>query len=328
MDPLNYGHLYYFWAVAREGHLTRAADALNVSQSAVSVQIKRLEDALGQRLFERVGRRIALTGAGRRALDHADAIFGMGQRLQRAMSGGTSAGRAVLRVGAVSTLSRNFQIAFLGPALGRDDATVSIRTGALRTLARMLERHQIDLLLTNSLPPRDETAPWIAELVATEPVVLVGRRDRVARHRTWQEMLAREPLVAPTADSAVRAGFDLLTSRLGIAPTFAAEVDDMAMLRLLARADAGLGVMPAIVVRDELATGVLVEAARLPELDERFYALHLPREFPHALIAPLIAASRDRAAASSSTPARSTSATRPRAAASAPPRRDRRPARK
>lgn len=301
MNPLNYGHLHYFWAVAREGHLTRAADALNVSQSAVSVQIRRLEEALGQKLFERIGRRITLTDAGRRALDHADAIFGLGQRLQRAMEGGTQPGRTVLRVGAVSTLSRNFQMAFLAPLVGRDDATVSIRTGALRTLARQLERHQLDLLLTNSLPPRDETAPWIGELVATEPVVLVGRKARVARHRTWEELLAREPLVAPTADSAVRAGLDRLTSRLGLAPTFAAEVDDMAMLRLLARADAGLGVVPAIVVRDELATGVLVEAARLPDLDEHFYALTLPREFPHPLVAPLIGAARA-AAATAATP--------------------------
>lgn len=292
MNSLNYGHLQYFWAVAREGHLTRAAESLHVSQSAVSAQIRRLEESLGQRLFDRVGRRMVLTEAGRRALDHADAIFGIGQRLQRAMRGPAGAARQMLRVGAISTLSRNFQLAFLSPALGRDDVTVTIRTGSLPALSRMLERHQIDVLLSDVLPPRSHTTPWLAERVASQPVNLVGHPARVGRGRPWRRLVAEEPLVAPTADSALRAGFDLLTSRLGIVPTFAAEVDDMAMLRLLARNDVGLGVVPSIVVRDELASGMLVEAARLPELHEDFYAVTLPREFPHPLVASLTSAAR------------------------------------
>lgn len=295
MSHLNYGHLQYFWAVAREGHLTRAAESLHVSQSAVSAQIRRLEAALGRRLFERVGRRMVLTTAGRQALDHADAIFGIGQRLQRAVQG-AGAARQVLRVGALSTLSRNFQLAFLQPVLGRADVTVTIRTGSLPALSRLLGRHQIDVLLANSLPPRDDATPWIAERVASQPVNLVGHPSRLRRSRDWKALIAGEPLVAPTADSVVRAGFDLLTTRLGLTPTFAAEVDDMAMLRLLARNDVGLGVVPSIVVRDELAAGLLVEAAQLPGLREDFYALRLPREFPHPLVASLTADARERLA--------------------------------
>jgi LysR family transcriptional regulator, transcriptional activator of nhaA len=295
MSHLNYGHLQYFWAVAREGHLTRAAESLHVSQSAVSAQIRRLEESLGCRLFERVGRRMVLTDAGQRALDHADAIFGIGQRLQRAVQG-AGAARQMLRVGAHSTLSRNFQLAFLSPVLGRADVTVSIRTGPLPALSRMLGRHQIDVLLASSLPPRDDATPWIAERVASQPVNLVAHPARLRGARDWRRLIAEEPLVAPTADSVVRAGFDLLTTRLGIVPTFAAEVDDMAMLRLLARNDVGLGVVPSIVVRDELAAGVLVEAARLPGLREDFYALRLPREFPHPLVAALTADARTRLA--------------------------------
>ncbi len=293
MSHLNYGHLQYFWAVAREGHLTRAAESLHVSQSAVSAQIRRLEDSLGCRLFERVGRRMVLTDAGQRALDHADAIFGIGQRLQRAVQG-AGAARQVLRVGALSTLSRNFQLAFLSPVLGRADVTVAIRTGPLPALSRMLGRHQIDVLLANSLPARDDATPWIAERVASQPVNLVGHPARLRQARDWQRLIAEEPLVAPTADSVLRADFDLLTTRLGITPTFAAEVDDMAMLRLLARADVGLGIVPSIVVRDEVASGILVEAAQLPDLHEDFYAISLPREFPHPLVASLTADAKSR----------------------------------
>lgn len=287
---VNFGHLHYFWSVAHEGSLTRAAQALNVSQSAVSVQIQKLEHALGQALFERRGRRLVLTDTGRLALDHADAIFELGGRLERSLRRGEAPGRQFIRVGAVATLSRNFQLTFLSPVLGRPDVGVAIRSGPLRALLQMLESHQIDVLLSNVAPPRDSNVPWLAELIAAQPVALVGRPARLAGARQWRTLLAREPLVVPTLDSGVRAGLDQLTHRLGITPAFAAEVDDMAMLRLLVRQDVGLGVVPSIVVRDELAAGTLTEVATLPGLEETFYAITLPRQFANPVVAQLIAA--------------------------------------
>ncbi len=292
---INYGHLRYFWAVAHEGSLTRAAAALNVSQSAVSVQIQKLEASLGRPLFERQGRRLVLTEAGRRALDHADAIFEVGGRLMRSMRSDTQPARQVVRVGAVATLSRNFQLAFLSPALHRPDVGITIRSGALRVLLRLLESHQIDVLLSNVAPPRDKGLPWLTRLVAQQPVSLVGHRDRIGRSRNWRALLAREPLVVPTMESGIRAGLDLLLHSLGLSPTFAAEVDDMAMLRLMVRQNVGIGVVPSIVVRDELESGDLRQVARLPGLRETFYAITLPRQFVNPMVAGLIdaAASAD-----------------------------------
>ena len=74
MKQMNYHHLRYFREVARQGHLGRAAELLNVSQSALSIQIKQLEDRMGHAFFDRVGRGLVLTEAGRIALDHADRI--------------------------------------------------------------------------------------------------------------------------------------------------------------------------------------------------------------------------------------------------------------
>ena len=114
ISRLNYHHLRYFREVALEGHLSQAASRLNVSQSALSTQIRQLEDRLGHPLFERVGRRLELTEVGRIALDHADRIFATGRELLATLE---QAGEAIppLRVGASSTLSRNFQIRFLAP---------------------------------------------------------------------------------------------------------------------------------------------------------------------------------------------------------------------
>jgi LysR family transcriptional activator of nhaA len=298
---INFGHLRYFWAVAHEGSLTRAAAALNVSQSAVSVQIQKLEESLGRPLFERQGRRLVLTDAGRRALDHADAIFEVGGRLERSMRSDAQPARQIVRVGAVATLSRNFQVAFLSPALARPDVGITIRSGSLRIVLRMLESHQVDVVLSNVAPQRDTGHPWLTRLVAQQPVSLVGRRERIGTTRNWRTLLSREPLVVPTMDSGIRAGLDLLLHSLGVSPTFAAEVDDMAMLRLMVRQDVGLGIVPSIVVRDELASGDLTQVARLPGLRETFYAITLPRQFVNPIVPTLIDAA---AGAAEGTPSR------------------------
>ena len=284
MTSLNFHHLRYFWAVAHDGNLTRAAERLHVSQSAVSVQIKQLEQELGHALFERRGRQLALTEAGRIALDHADAIFKTGEELVGTLRERGDATRTVLRIGALSTLSRNFQLAFLEPVLGRDDVEVVVRSGPLTELLRALEAHQLDVLLANAAPLRDASTAWVPHLIDEQPVSLVGHPDRVRDGMTRDELLATEPLVVPTVESAIRTGFDALVDRLGIHPTIAAEVDDMAMLRLLARENIGLSVVPPIVVRDELASGALVEIEELPDLSEPFYAITLRRRFPNPLL--------------------------------------------
>ena len=141
MSTLNYHHLHYFWAVAHEGHLTRAAEKLHVSQSAVSVQIQKLETALGHPLFHRRGRSLELTEAGRIVLDHADAIFSLGRELVGTL-GEAGAERTVLRVGSMATLSRNFQTRFLAPLFGREDVELVIRSGRFADLLRSLEAHR------------------------------------------------------------------------------------------------------------------------------------------------------------------------------------------
>jgi LysR family transcriptional regulator, transcriptional activator of nhaA len=139
---LNYHHLRYFWAVAHEGNLTRAAERLHVSQSAVSVQIQKLQQQLGHELFERRGRKLVLTEAGSIALDYADTMFELGDELVGTL-GESGVTRRVLRVGALATLSRNFQLRFLQPLLNRDDVELVLRSGSLGDLLRSLETHQL-----------------------------------------------------------------------------------------------------------------------------------------------------------------------------------------
>jgi len=287
MRDLNYHHLRYFQAVAHDGNLTRTADRMNLSQSALSSQIRTLEARLGHALFERRGRGLHLTEAGRIALDHADAIFAAGDDLVATLA---EAGRprAAIRVGALSTLSRNVQMRFLQPVLGRADIEIVLRSASASELLPALQALALDVVLTTVAPTRDTATPFIAHRIAEQGVGLFGTPRRIATAGTLAEMLTANPVVLPTLGSGIRAGFDSLVARLDIRPQIAAEVDDMAMIRLLAREDVGLAVVPPIVVRDELAAGILVEASCRLAITETFYAVTIARRFPNPLLAFLL----------------------------------------
>ena len=285
--PLNYHHLRYFWAVAHDGNLTRTAQRLNLSQSALSVQIKQLEDRLGQTLFERRGRQLHLTEAGRIALDHADAIFSTGQELVATLTG-TVQTRKALRVGALATLSRNFQVGFLRPILSRMDVEVILRSGSPTELLEGLETLNLDLVLMNRPPPNDSLTPYETHQIGEQEVSIVGTPERLDPNRPISELLLDQPFILPTTDSSVRTAFDAMASRLSVRPQIAAEVDDMAMMRLLAREDIGLALVAPIVVKDELSSGRLKEANEHPRIKETFFAITLRRRFPNPLVQDLL----------------------------------------
>ncbi len=289
MSTLNYGHLRYFRAVAHDANLTRTAARLGVSQSVLSVQIRKLEARLGHALFERRGRQLQLTEAGRIALDHADAIFASGDELVDALNH-RSAVRQRVRIGARATLSRNFQIGFLRPVLALSDVEVVLRSGSTGELLADLAALNLDIVLTNEPPPVDTSVAYIAHQLAEQPVSLVGAPVLLAGSGGGDiaALLSVCPVILPASGSSVRTGFDALASRLGIRLNIAAEVDDMAMMRLLAREATALAVLPPIVVADELATGHLVEADRLPGIAEVFYAVTVQRRFPRPILARLL----------------------------------------
>lgn len=287
MATLNYNHLRYFWAVAHDGNLTRTAARLNLTQSALSVQIRKLEDRLGHALFERRGRKLHLTEVGRITLDHADAIFATGDELLGTLHN-ARASRQTLRVGVQATLSRNFQLEFLQPVLGREDIQIVVRSGNPTDLLAALQSLSLDIVLVTQSPSQDALNPFVFHRLSERAVSLIGTPKRLRRRLALADRLRKNPVIVPSKDTSIRTGFDAMMDRLGIRPQIAAEVDDMAMLRLLARADIGLAVLPAIVVTDEITAGVLIEGHPLDGIIEVFYAVTLDRRFPNPLVRELI----------------------------------------
>jgi LysR family transcriptional activator of nhaA len=215
---------------------------------------------------------------------------GGGINIGRAGANGGEDKGAALREADQPTLSRNFQLAFLQPLLDRADLQMVLRSGGPAELLAELRALNLDVVLMDRLPAVGPGPALVGHRVARQRVGLFGTPKRLREGGSLQELLARHPVIVPGPESGLRAEFEALANRLRVAPRIAAEVDDMAMMRLLARQDVGLAVMPAIVVRDELRAGTLMRATPLSGLVETFYAVTIARSFPNPLLRPLLKA--------------------------------------
>ena len=279
MRQLNFHHLYYFWVVAKEGHLTRAAQQLHVSQSALSSQIKQLQEQLGHELFSRDGRSLRLTEVGHLVLEYAESIFNLGSELLALTESGELQRLQRLRIGSVATLSRNFQENFLRPVIGEAKIKLVIRSASLEELLEQLRVHRLDLILSNRAVAADTSTPWRCQQIAEQSVCIVGPPGKTAKTFRFPQDLGTLALLLPGPNSEIRNQFDLLCEQHGVEVDPYAEVEDMAMLRLLARDSGGLAVVPEVVVQDELESGRLQRYCVLDTVVERFYAITAKRHF-------------------------------------------------
>jgi LysR family transcriptional activator of nhaA len=156
-------------------------------------------------------------------------------------------------------------------------------------LLSLLKAHRLDVVLANQVPLRDAATSWTARLIAEQPVSLIGTSKRLKGRTDFRTLLTEEPVILPTADSGYRNDIDLIAEQLDHPLRIIAEVDDMAMMRLLAREDIGLAILPPVVVTDELQNGRLVEACVLPGIKEVFSAITLKSQFPNPALNALFA---------------------------------------
>ena len=292
MRDLNFHHLYYFWMVAKEGHLTRAAEQLHVSQSALSTQIRQLQTQLGQELFTRDGRSLRLTEIGHLVLEYAESIFSLGSELLALTESGELQGLQRLRIGSVATLSRNFQENFLRPVIGEANIKLVMQSASLESLLEQLRVHKLDLILSNRAVAADNSTPWRCQQIAQQSVCIVGPPGKRAKTFRFPQDLGDLPLLLPGPSSDIRSQFDLLCNEHEVEVDPYAEVDDMAMLRLLARDSGGLAVVPEVVVQDELESGRLQRYYVLEDVVERFYAITAKRHFEMVALTTLLDKSR------------------------------------
>ncbi|RUO23288.1 LysR family transcriptional regulator [Aliidiomarina iranensis] len=289
MSRLNYKHLYYFWRVAASGSLTATAQQLHVSQSALSMQIKQLEESVGIPLFIREKRSLTLTPEGERILQYASEIFSIGETLESLINSGFSANKVHINIGVLANLSRNFVERFVEPLLTNNQATFTLHSQSMEQLLEGLSNQTLDLALTNLLPAQSKKkSRWNSLLVSRQQLAIIGPTNKPENYGEFPNGYADSHWILPTQGTEIRNIFDTLCASFSFKPQVQAEADDMAMLRLLARDSGALSVLPPVVVRDEIANNLLQVFQHLSHGYEHFYALTLQHKRHNDVVRELL----------------------------------------
>lgn len=279
MAKINFNHLYYFWVIAKEGHLGRAAQKLFISQSALSTQLKKLEESLKKPLFIREGRVLKLTEAGQMTLSYADKMFNLGNELSHLLRENIAADSTSVKIGIVSSLSRNFVENFIRPLLTRDDVELQIDSGNQDELLMRLNAHQLDLVLSNYRPSPSAQYPIKTKSIAKQQLSFVGKPLDINQIFKFPDDLLQYKMLLPGRSTEVRTRFDQICDEHQIYYRVMAEINDMPALRLLVRDSNCIALLPMVVVQDEVKNGVLQEYCKIPGLFEHFYAISLKRHY-------------------------------------------------
>lgn len=286
MNTLNYHHLYYFWTVCQEGGFTKASQKLHISQSAVSEQVSRLEENLGQKLIERTTRSLVLTENGNVALKYADMIFGAGRELVDFMLHRPKQGKQSIRIGALSSLSRNLQARFLNPILDRKEVRFSLIVGDLKRLIRLLKDHQVDVILTTHSGMGNDTGELYTHLLMQSPLCIVSRTKK--RHTNLKSIFENEVVFLPSVNLESRSEFDHFVETHDLNIELAGEVDDIALLRLLALTGKGIVIIPRMGAINEIESKKLFVIHEFKEIYQKYYAITRQKKFPNTLVAELV----------------------------------------
>lgn len=294
MKWLNFHHLYYFWTVAREGSIARACPLLHLSQPAISNQLRALERALGTRLFDRAGRGLALTEAGRVVLRHADEIFALGRQLQDDLAGGTAGRTLRLTVGVAEVLPRLVVHRLLAPALRLEQPVHLVchddKTDAL--LAR-LAVGELDVVLSDI--PAGPQVPVRAHshlLGESGVTFLATARLGPALRRDFPGSLDRAPFFLPMEGTALRRALDQWFEANSIRPRIRAEFGDFDLFEVFARADEGVFAIPTAVEAELRRDHPLSLLGRTDAVREQFYAIGVRRKLTHPAIVAIIESAR------------------------------------
>lgn len=295
MEWLNYHHLLYFWTAAKEGSITAAAKVLNLSQPALSTQIHLLEESLGERLFEKSGRGLRLTAAGRLAFHYADEIFALGREFQHELKGRPT-GRALrLVVGIPDVLPKLMVHRLLKPALELPEPLrLSCREAALPQLLQALQTHEVDIVLSD-VPCTPLAGPRaFNHLLGECGVELFGAPALLERHPgPFPAGLNGAPFLLPSEGHALRRSLDAWFERHALRPVIAGDFDDSALLKTFGAEGQGFFAAPAAVSEEVVRVYGVRRLASMDGIKERIFAVSAERKLIHPAVLAILKAAKE-----------------------------------
>lgn len=290
MQRLNYHHLHYFWTVVREGSISRASEKLHLTQPTISAQIAQFEAAVGQKLFERVGRGLALTDTGRGVFEYAEEIFALGRELTQFINGRGMGRGSRLTVGIAEALPKLMVTRLLEPAMrGPEPIHLSCHEDKSERLLTDLSVHALDMVLSDVPATPHSGAGFFNHLLVKSEVSVFGTADLVRRYGAHiPESLNGAPVLLPSSNQALRRVLDQWFDSEGIWPDVRAEIADSALLKTFGSEGAGLFLAPSL-VSDAICRQYGVEnAGTLRGVHERFYLITAQRKIQHPTIMAIL----------------------------------------
>ncbi len=294
VEWLNYHHLLYFYLVAREGGLLPASEKLRLAQSTVSGQIRALEEALGEKLFVRSGRRLVMTEIGRHVFRYAEEIFSLGQELQDSLKGRPGGRPIALNVGVADAVPKLVAQRILEPALRLPEAVRLVcREGKPERLLAELAVYGLDVILSDAPIPPSVRIRAFSHVLGECGIVFFGVAALAEAHRRqFPRSLDGAPMLLPTENTALRRSLDQWFAKEGVRPRVVGEFDDSALLKVFGQSGAGIFPAHSVIAEEVRRQHQVQPIGRTDEVRERFYAISVERRLKHPAVVALTAEAR------------------------------------
>jgi LysR family transcriptional activator of nhaA len=294
MAQLNLKHLRYFWVVASQGSIARAADILHLTPQTISGQLRELEHQVGDKLFAKSGRNLALTDTGRLVFSYADEMFRIGDELHDVLAGRTPGGGLTLHVGVAMVLPKLLTHRVLAPALGMQEPVRLVCVERpLVDLLSDLSVHKLDLVLTDSpLNPALNIRAYTHHLGESASVFFAARSQAERYRDGFPASLDGAPFLMPGSGTALRRALDQWLQGIGARPRVVAELEDRALMKTFGEAGAGIFTSPEAVEEDVLRKYDVEPIGRSAEVTERFYVISAERRIKHPAVSIITEAAR------------------------------------
>jgi LysR family transcriptional regulator, transcriptional activator of nhaA len=292
MQHPNYKHLYYFWVIAHEKSLSRAAERLHLTPQTLSGQLAKLEHYVGSTLFDRRGRTLVLSETGHLVLEYADSMFHAGQELVEILDGRRLGRLGRLRIGVSDVVPKLLAYRFLRKAVEAfDDYFLTVFEGKHEELVTSLAAHRIDVVISDR--PSDEAmVATYSHLLGTTEVSIFARKDRArSLTRNFPQNLNGAPMLLPTANTLVRRDLERWFDAEDIKPLIVAEFEDSALLKVFGAE--GLGCFPAPrAIALDIAPQYGVREIGVTSVIEKYYAITVERRIKNAAALAVVATAK------------------------------------
>ncbi len=296
MDWLNYHHLLYFWTVAQEGSLTAGSKRLHLTPQTVSTQLRTLEEALGEELFDRSGRQLVLTEVGRVVYRYAQEIFALGRELTDTLQGRPEGRSLRLLVGVADVLPKLVAYRLIEPALhGDEDLRIVCVENTGEALLARLAIHELDVVLSDSPVPPNLSVRVFNHLLGECGVTILASAPLAAAFRKgFPHSLDGAPFLLPAEGTTLRNSLEHWFDNLGVRPIVVGEFEDSALLKVFGQAGAGVFAVPSVVEEDARRQYKVRKLGETVEIVERWYAISVERRIQHPAVVAICHAARSR----------------------------------